>query len=142
MKDLLQDLDAAKKSAVNATEGNLLILAGPGSGKTLTLVRRTLNIIGKGLAKPEEIVLCSFTEKSARELKERITRDAAAFEIESDLSGLVVGTIHGICNDLIEKHRHETPLANNFDVLDDITQKFFFFQHFEEIVEADDDLEE
>jgi DNA helicase-2/ATP-dependent DNA helicase PcrA len=138
MKDLLQDLDAAKKSAVNATEGNLLILAGPGSGKTLTLVRRTLNIIGKGLAKPEEIVLCSFTEKSARELKERITRDAAAFEIDSDLSGLVVGTIHGICNDLIEKHRHETPLANNFDVLDDITQKFFFFQHFEEIVEADE----
>jgi DNA helicase-2/ATP-dependent DNA helicase PcrA len=135
--DILKGLDEGKREAVETTEGPLLVLAGPGSGKTLTLVRRTLNIIDKGLAKPEEIVLCSFTEKSAHELKERIARDAGDLGITQDLSGLVVGTIHGICNDLIEKHRHETNLGNSYDVLDDMTQKFFFFQNFNDIVAPD-----
>ncbi len=137
MVNILKGLDEGKREAVETTEGPLLVLAGPGSGKTLTLVRRTLNIIDKKLARPEEIVLCSFTEKSAHELKERIARDAQELGITQDLSGLIVGTIHGICNDLIEKHRHETILGNNYDVLDDMTQKFFFFQNFREIVTPD-----
>jgi DNA helicase-2/ATP-dependent DNA helicase PcrA len=140
--DVLKDLDEGKRAAVETTEGPLLVLAGPGSGKTLTLVRRTLNIIDKGLAKPEEIILCSFTEKSAHELKERILRDAAELGIVHDLSGLVVGTIHGICNDLIEKHRHETELGNSYDVLDEMTQKFFFNQHFDEILSPDPESED
>jgi DNA helicase-2/ATP-dependent DNA helicase PcrA len=142
MVDILKGLDEGKREAVETTEGPLLVLAGPGSGKTLTLVRRTLNIIHRGLAKPEEIVLCSFTEKSAHELKERIARDAADLGITADLSGLVVGTIHGICNDLIEKHRHETALGSSYDVLDDMTQKFFFNQNFSDIVEPDSDSDE
>ena len=141
MVNILKGLDEGKREAVETTEGPLLVLAGPGSGKTLTLVRRTLNIIDKELAKPEEIVLCSFTEKSAHELKERIARDAQDLGITQDLSGLVVGTIHGICNDLIEKHRHETILGNNYDVLDDMTQKFFFFQNFSDIVSPDPEAE-
>jgi DNA helicase-2/ATP-dependent DNA helicase PcrA len=139
--EITQGLNQAQKDAVLATEGPVLLLAGPGTGKTATLVRRTLHIISAGLAKPEEIILCSFTEKSAHELKERIAREARKFSIGDDLSGLVTGTIHGICNTLIDKHLHATPLGNNYDLLDETTQLLFIYQKFDEIV-ADASAEE
>lgn len=132
--EITQGLNQSQRHAVLATEGPVLLLAGPGTGKTATLVRRTLHIIQSGLAKPEEIILCSFTEKSAHELKERVARDAKKFGVEGDLSGLVTGTIHGICNSFIDRHLHSTPLGNNYDVLDEMTQLLFIFQHFDEIV--------
>lgn len=106
-------------------DGSVLLIAGPGSGKTLTLVRRTLSIISEGLATPSEIVLCTFTEKAARELQERLRRDAAKFGVAADMSGLKVGTIHSLCRDLIDTNRQHTALGNNFDVLDEMTQALF-----------------
>jgi len=133
---ILEDLNEDQCRAAETLEGPLLIIAGPGSGKTHTLVRRTLNIIESGLARPEEIVLCTFTEKAALELRDRTRNDAAKFGIDQDLSGLVVGTIHGIANDFIQKFRHKTQLGNNFQVLDDLTKKLFLNDCFEEIVEG------
>ena len=134
--DLRDGLNAAQADAMSITEGPLLVIAGPGSGKTHTLVRRTLSIIEKGLARPEEIVLCTFTDKAALELRDRTRNDATKFGLTQDLSGLVVGTIHGIANDFIEKFRHKTQLGNNFQVLDDLTKKLFINDVFEEIVEG------
>lgn len=134
--DLSEGLNAGQIEAMSNTEGPLLVIAGPGSGKTHTLVRRTLSIIEKGLARPEEIVLCTFTDKAALELRDRTRNDAAKFGMPHDLSGLVVGTIHGIANDFIEKFRHKTQLGNNFQVLDDLTKKLFINDVFEEIVEG------
>ena len=134
--DLRDGLNTAQAEAMSITEGPLLVIAGPGSGKTHTLVRRTLSIIEKGLARPEEIVLCTFTDKAALELRDRTRNDAAKFGLTDDLSGLVVGTIHGIANDFIEKFRHKTQLGNNFQVLDDLTKKLFINDVFEEIVEG------
>jgi DNA helicase-2/ATP-dependent DNA helicase PcrA len=81
-------------------------------------------------------VLCTFTDKAALELRDRTRNDAAKFGLTHDLSGLVVGTIHGIANDFIEKFRHKTQLGNNFQVLDDLTKKLFINDVFEEIVEG------
>ena len=136
--DLFDGLNTAQAEAMAITEGPLLVIAGPGSGKTHTLVRRTLSIIEKGLARPEEIVLCTFTDKAALELRDRTRNDASKFGLTHDLSGLVVGTIHGIANDFIEKFRHKTQLGNNFQVLDDLTKKLFINDVFEEIVEGFD----
>ena len=133
---VLDGLNAKQCEAATHLEGPLLIIAGPGSGKTHTLVRRTLNIIQAGLARPEEIVLCTFTEKAALELRDRTRNDAAKLGINEDLSGLVVGTIHGIANDFIQKFRHKTQLGNNFQVLDDLTKKLFLNEVFEEVVEG------
>jgi len=58
-------LNAAQREAVAHTEGPLLIIAGPGSGKTFVLVVRTLNILLQAKAQSKEIVLCTFTEKSS-----------------------------------------------------------------------------
>ncbi len=57
---IVEDLNDAQREAVISTEGPLLLIAGPGAGKTLTLVRRTLHILTTGLADPSQIVLCTF----------------------------------------------------------------------------------
>lgn len=75
---VLEDLNEAQREAVAATEGAVLLIAGPGAGKTLTLVRRTLHILTSGLAKPNEVVLCTFTEKAAFELRDRLRSAAVA----------------------------------------------------------------
>lgn len=137
---LLSDLNLDQKRAATTTEGPVLVIAGPGSGKTLTMIRRTLAIIESGKAKPEEIVLCTFTEKAALEIRDRLTRDAARFGINADLSGLITGTIHGVAKDFLEKYALETELGKNFDVLDPLSQKLFINEHFKEIIgERDDD---
>ena len=133
---VLDGLNAKQCEAATHTDGPLLIIAGPGSGKTHTLVRRTLHIIEQELARPEEIVLCTFTEKAALELRDRVRNDAAKLGITADLSGLIVGTIHGIANDFLDKYRHKTPLGNNFDVLDDLTKSLFMNDNFDAIVEG------
>ena len=77
---VLEGLNAKQREAVTHVDGPLLIIAGPGSGKTHTLVRRTLYIIEQGLARPEEIVLCTFTEKAALELRDRVRNEAVPAE--------------------------------------------------------------
>ncbi len=128
------DLNDAQRQAIAAVEGPVLIIAGPGTGKTLVLVLRALNILLRGLAKPRELVVCTYTEKAALELRDRIAAAARKVEYREDLSELVVGTIHGICNDFIQRNRHRTPLRNNYEVLDELTELLFLFDHFDEVV--------
>lgn len=133
---VLAGLNDGQHQAVTHVDGPVLVIAGPGSGKTHTLVRRTLHIIEQQLARPEEIVLCTFTEKAALELRNRVRNEAAKIGITSDLSGLIVGTIHGIANEYLDKYRHKTPLGNNFVVLDDLTKLLFINDNFDEIVDG------
>lgn len=130
---VVDGLNASQQEAVGATEGPVLLIAGPGAGKTLTLVRRTLHILTAGLALPSEIVLCTFTEKAALELRDRLRGAAIASGYGGDLSGLRTGTIHGVCNNFVDRHRHLTPLGNGYEVLDELTQALFLFEHFDAI---------
>ena len=134
LASILEDLNGPQREAVRTTKGPVLLIAGPGAGKTLTLVRRTLHLITAQLADPSEIVLCTFTEKAALEIRDRLRSGAAAIGVDTDLTGLKTGTIHGICNEFVEQHRHLTPLGNGFEVLDELTQSLFLFEHFDEIV--------
>jgi DNA helicase-2/ATP-dependent DNA helicase PcrA len=122
--------NAAQARAVGQSEGPLLIIAGPGSGKTQVLVWRTLNLLMQGKAEPDEIVVCTFTEKAAFELRDRISSAARQAGAAFDLSDLVVGTIHGICNRFLLKYRHRTRLQAGYDTLDDLTQQLFLNDHF------------
>ncbi len=133
------DLNSTQFEAVGHTEGPLLIIAGPGSGKTLVLVVRALNILIQKLAEPREMLICTFTEKAAFELRDRISAAAKKLNYSGDLSDLLIGTIHGICNDFLMTYRHLTPLGNNYEVLDELTQLLFLYDNFEKIIgpEAD-----
>lgn len=133
------DLNSTQFKAVGHTEGPLLIIAGPGSGKTLVLVVRALNILVQKLVEPREMLICTFTEKAAFELRDRISAAAKNLNYSGDLSDLLVGTIHGICNDFLMTYRHLTPLGNNYEVLDELTQLLFLYDNFDRIIgpEAD-----
>ncbi|MGI8825500.1 MAG: UvrD-helicase domain-containing protein [Chloroflexota bacterium] len=127
-------MNSEQRAAVEQTEGPLLIIAGPGSGKTLTLVVRTVNILLQALARPREIMLCTYTEKAAGELKDRLAEAVRTVGYTEDLSDLVVGTIHGVCNEFIQEFRHHTYLSNNYEVLDDLTQRLFLFDRFDSVI--------
>ncbi|NIO36503.1 UvrD-helicase domain-containing protein, partial [Candidatus Bathyarchaeota archaeon] len=128
------ELSASQLEIIGCTRGPLLVVAGPGSGKTLVLVMRALNILLQNLAKPEEMLICTFTEKAAFELRDRILEAARKLEYPGDLSGLRLGTIHSICNEFLRRYRHHTPLGNNYEVLDDLTQLMFIFENFKSIM--------
>jgi len=120
-------INDAQRAIIGHTNGPLLVIAGPGSGKTFSLVLRTLNILHRGLAKPRELVVCTFTEKAAFELRDRISAAAQKTAYTEDLSELRVSTIHGLCNQLLTQHRHRTPLGSNYETLDELTQLLFLF---------------
>ena len=132
------ELNDSQREAVSHTDGPLLIIAGPGSGKTLVLVVRALNILLQGLAQPDKILLCTFTEKAAFEMRDRLSLAAKKLAYPGDLSELIIGTIHGVCNDFLMRYRHRTRLGNSYDVLDELTQLLFIFDHFSEIVGAEE----
>jgi len=112
------DLNPAQRKVIGHDEGPLLVIAGPGSGKTYCIVLRALNLLLLKKAAPSQIILCTFTEKAAFEMRDRIAAAARRVGFNNDLSELHVTTIHGLCNQFIARHRHHTPLGNDFDTLD------------------------
>jgi DNA helicase-2/ATP-dependent DNA helicase PcrA len=128
------DLDAAKHQIIAHDEGPLLVIAGPGSGKTFSLVLRTVNLLLSGRAKPSELIVCTFTEKASFELRDRIAEAARKVKYEGDLSELHVSTIHGLCNRILLEFRHHTPLGAGYETLDELTELLFLFDHFGDIV--------
>lgn len=128
------ELNDSQRSVVGNLDGPLLVIAGPGSGKTYGIVLRALNILLLGKARPSEIVLCTFTEKAAFEMRDRLAAAARRVRYHGDLSELTISTIHGLCNRILTQHRHRTKLGHNYEVLDELTQLLFIFERFGEII--------
>ncbi len=128
------DLSDAQRDVVGHLDGPLLVIAGPGSGKTYSIVLRALNLLLLEKAQPKELVLCTFTEKAAFEMRDRLAAAARKVDYQGDLSELTASTIHGLCNRVLTQHRHLTELGHNFETLDDLTQLLFVFEHFDEII--------
>ncbi len=127
-------MNDAQRSIVSTIDGPLVVIAGPGSGKTFSLVLRAMNILMLDKAQPRDLVIATFTEKAAFELRDRMSAAAREVGYTADMSELRVSTIHGFCNRLLELHRHRTVLGNNFETLDELTQLLFIFDHFDDIV--------
>ena len=132
------DLNPAQRAIVGHLDGPLLAIAGPGSGKTHSIVLRALNILLHEKAVPRQLVLCTFTEKAAFEIRDRLSAAAQKVGYVGDLSELSVSTIHGLCNDILSRHRHKTPLGSNYEILDELTQLLFIFEHFDDIIGLDE----
>ena len=118
-----------QKEAIRTTEGPLLIIAGPGTGKTYTLVQRIVYLIKEKSLKPEEIMVATFTEKAAKELVTRITNELDKLDIPLNLNDMYVGTFHSICLRIIKEHLEYTRVKKNYRMLDQFDQKYMIFQH-------------
>ncbi|MSO37854.1 MAG: ATP-dependent helicase [Acidimicrobiia bacterium] len=128
------DLSDSQRSVVGHLDGPLLVIAGPGSGKTYGIVLRALNLLLLEKAEPKEVILCTFTEKAAFEMRDRLAAAARKVGYLGDLSELTVSTIHSLCSRILTQLRHRTSLGHNYDTLDELTQLLFIFEHFDDII--------
>ncbi len=110
----LDDLNPAQRDAVEALDGPVLMLAGAGTGKTKALTSRIVHLLQTGRAQPNEILSVTFTNKAAREMKERVGRLLGA-----SVEGMRwMGTFHSICVKLLRRHAELVGLKSNFTILD------------------------
>ena len=110
---VLDSLNENQRNAVGAPSGNLLILAGAGSGKTRVLVHRIAWHIATGEANPQGILAVTFTNKAAAEMRSRIEN-----LLGQSIHGMWVGTFHGLCHRLLRSHWQDVSLPENFQILD------------------------
>ena len=109
--------------AIKHVNGPLLIIAGPGTGKTYTLINRALNLIVNEKVKPSKILFATFTEKAAAEMKERIIKELQKNDIEHHGQENWISTIHGFCSKLLRKHAIEANLSPDFELADEKKQQ-------------------
>ncbi len=110
----LDDLNPAQRAAVEALDGPVLMLAGAGTGKTKALTSRIVHLLNTGRARPNEILSVTFTNKAAREMKDRVGR----------LLGPVaegmpwMGTFHSLSVKILRRHAELVGLRSSFTILD------------------------
>lgn len=112
MENLLENLNKEQVEAVQTTQGPLLILAGAGSGKTKVLTTRIAYMIQNGI-RPRNILAVTFTNKAAKEMKERIGKIIG----EDTVKYMWVGTFHGICGRILRENidKYNTATGKNLD---------------------------
>lgn len=115
--DILADLNPAQKEAVEAIEGPLLILAGPGSGKTRVIAHRVAYLIKVCGVRPHRIMAVTFTNKAAKEMKERLYR-----LLGKAVENMTLGTFHAICARLLRIEGEEIGIDKGFVIYDDDDQ--------------------
>ncbi len=124
--------------AILATDGPVLIIAGPGSGKTFTLVERIVYLITQKGVAPESLFVVTFTDKAARELTTRISNRLTELGIKFNLNEMYLGTFHSICLRLLEDFREFTRLKRSFTLFDQFDQQYFLYQHIKDFRELPD----
>ncbi len=110
----LDGLNAEQREAVEAMDGPVLVLAGAGTGKTRVLTTRLAHILATGRAQPWQILAVTFTNKAAREMKERVGKI-----IGEAVEGVPwLGTFHSISAQILRRHAELVELKSNFTILD------------------------
>jgi DNA helicase-2/ATP-dependent DNA helicase PcrA len=109
----IEQLNSAQQLAVTAELGNLLIIAGAGSGKTRVLINRIAWLITAQHASPHSILAVTFTNKAASEMRSRLSS-----MLGGGIRGIWVGTFHGLAHKLLRQHWREANLPENFQVID------------------------
>ncbi|MEJ2679507.1 MAG: UvrD-helicase domain-containing protein [Gemmatimonadota bacterium] len=129
----LRGLNPEQRSAVTHTDGPLLVLAGAGSGKTKTLVHRVVHLIRGQKVEPSRILVVTFTNKAADEMRERVRAYAG-----EDAAGVIVSTFHSLGLRILRWHGEKLGLPRRFAIYAAADQLGALRQATEEIHIADD----
>lgn len=121
---LLEGLNPAQKEAVTHGMGPLLIIAGAGTGKTRVITYRIAYLIASKLARPEEILAVTFTEKAANEMEERVDR-----LIPYSYSFVEISTFNSFGERILRDYSLDLGYPPDFKLLDDVEQAIFFREH-------------
>ncbi|HUN40622.1 MAG TPA: UvrD-helicase domain-containing protein [Acetobacteraceae bacterium] len=113
MTDYLARLNPEQREAVETLDGPLLVLAGAGTGKTRVLTTRFAHILLTGRAYPSQVLAVTFTNKAAREMRERV-----GAILGRPAEGLWLGTFHALCARMLRRHAAQVGLSGAFTILD------------------------
>lgn len=117
-QSLIEGLNPEQQRAVQTTEGPLLIQAGAGSGKTKTLTHRIAYIISEGKATPYNILAVTFTNKAAKEMRERVAKLLGQNPDNRSFMPFM-GTFHSMCVRLLRLHGEQAGIVKNFVIFDE-----------------------
>ncbi|MEI6850849.1 MAG: UvrD-helicase domain-containing protein [Candidatus Saccharibacteria bacterium] len=137
--DLLDGLNPPQSEAVQITSGPLLILAGAGSGKTKTLTHRIAYLIAHNRVSPNEILAVTFTNKAAREMRERL---GVLLNENSSYRGFMpwMGTFHGICVKMLRIDGENINIPKNFVIYDEDDRRGLIKQVMKRLSMSESDL--
>ncbi|MBO5478107.1 MAG: DNA helicase PcrA [Clostridia bacterium] len=118
MSELLDKLNNKQREAVEYMDGPLLILAGAGSGKTRVLTYKIAYLLEQGIVKPWQILAITFTNKAAKEMKERV--EALVGQVASDMW---LGTFHSVCVRILKREIELLGYTRDFNIFDEIDKE-------------------
>lgn len=107
-------LNPQQRAAVTAGNGPVLVVAGPGSGKTRVLTQRIAYLIAEEGVRPWQILAVTFTNKAAKEMAERVKRLLP----DQATEGIMLGTFHSICARILRRESEHLPIQSNFVIFD------------------------
>ncbi len=112
---MAHNLNKAQKEAVEYTGGPLLIVAGAGTGKTTVITQKIAKIVNSGMAKPEEILALTFTDKAAQEMQERVEG-----LLDTSYADMQISTFHAFCQRVIENYGLDIGISNQPKLLTEV----------------------
>ena len=127
-KEILEGLNPAQREAVEAIEGPLLIVAGPGSGKTRVITHRVAYLMRVCGISPHRILAVTFTNKAAREMKDRLHR-----LVGNRADQISASTFHSFCASILRRDGKHVGLDSSFTIYDDEDQMVLVKQAMEEV---------
>ncbi len=119
LMDFLDKLNPQQRNAVTAADGPVLVVAGPGSGKTRVLTQRIAYLIANEGVRPWQILAVTFTNKAAKEMDERVK----SILNEQATEGMMLGTFHSICARILRREAEHLPIESNFVIFDSDDQQ-------------------
>ena len=137
MDPILDPLNDEQRSAVTHTGGPLLILAGAGSGKTRVLTHRIAWLVREGHVRSDRVLAVTFTNKAAREMRERLTRLLGKDPSEQ---GMWVGTFHATCARMLRRDGPAVGIERSFAVFDEADQRSLLRRSLAELGYAEHDF--
>jgi DNA helicase-2/ATP-dependent DNA helicase PcrA len=112
--EILDKLNKQQLNAVTAGSGPILVVAGPGSGKTRVLTQRIAYLVAVEGVRPWQILAVTFTNKAAKEMQARVK----ALLPDQAIEGIMLGTFHAICARILRREAEHLPIASNFVIFD------------------------
>ena len=132
--------DASQMQVIGHAEGPMLVIAGPGSGKTHTIQLRAANLLLTGQTAPCELALCTFSRNAARQLQRRFESSALACGFTGDIKEARVTTIHSLCRRLLDSRAAMVGLRWDYRVLYEEEQLLLLSQESDAVFSPDRDI--
>lgn len=123
--------NSRQQQAILETEGSVLMIAGPGTGKTFTLVKRLAYLVIEKGVKPSEIMVVTFTEKAGKELLTRISNEFFKYDLNLNINEMYIGTFHSVCLRLLKENSEYMENDHKCRMLDAFEQTYLVCRNIE-----------